>query len=63
MSVLLSIAIFGTRSAFVQDNYEIHVYGSDTVAPKTTMVEYPESSLRTASDLRLHRATGRMEPS
>jgi hypothetical protein len=39
MSVLLSIAIFGTRSAFIQDNYEIQVYGSDTVAPKTTMVE------------------------
>jgi hypothetical protein len=25
--------------AFAQDNYEIQVYGADTVAPKTTMVE------------------------
>src|ERR1700758_1442116 len=26
-------------SARAQDNYEIQVYGSDTVAPRTTMVE------------------------
>ena len=39
MSLLLSIALLGKHSARAQDNYEIQVYGSDTVAPKTTMVE------------------------
>jgi len=28
-----------TQEAFPQDNYEIQVYGSETVAPKATMVE------------------------
>src|SRR5665213_3033184 len=28
-----------TQQAFSQDNYEIQVYGSETVAPKATMVE------------------------
>jgi hypothetical protein len=27
------------KAAYAQDNYEIQVYGSDTVAPKTTMLE------------------------
>ncbi len=36
--VLIVIAI-GTAGAWAQDNYEIQVYGSDTVAPQTTMVE------------------------
>jgi hypothetical protein len=39
MGLLLSTALFGIHSARAQDNYEIQVYGSDTVAPKTTMVE------------------------
>ena len=28
-----------SSAVFAQDNYEIQVYGSETVAPKTTMVE------------------------
>lgn len=36
--ILLSLFIFAA-SAKAQDNYEIQVYGSDTVAPRTTMVE------------------------
>lgn len=36
--ILLSLLAFAT-SASAQDNYEIQVYGSDTVAPQTTMVE------------------------
>jgi hypothetical protein len=37
---ILVVLCFGTlRSARAQDNYEIQVYGSDTVAPKTTMLE------------------------
>ncbi len=31
--------IIQTAPALAQDNYEIQVYGSDTVAPRTTMVE------------------------
>ena len=27
------------KTAYAQDNYEIQVYGADTVAPKTTMLE------------------------
>jgi hypothetical protein len=33
------IALFGARSAAAQDNYEIQVYGSETVEPGHTMVE------------------------
>ena len=33
------LLLFCSRSAHAQDNYEIQVYGSDTVAPKTLMVE------------------------
>lgn len=33
------LVAFGTRTLFAQDNYEIQVYGADTVAPKTTMLE------------------------
>ena len=36
--VALSCLII-TQEAFSQDNYEIQVYGSETVAPKATMVE------------------------
>ena len=35
-SVLMSLC---AASAVAQDNYEIQVYGADTVAPKTTMLE------------------------
>ena len=39
--VLAAIALccFPAASAHAQDNYEIQVYGADTVAPKTTMLE------------------------
>jgi hypothetical protein len=40
--LILIPAIFGGfcgRVAHAQDNYEIQVYGADTVAPKTTMLE------------------------
>ena len=40
--VFLILVVFGfgdPRLAKAQDNYEIQVYGSDTVAPKTTMLE------------------------
>lgn len=40
--VVLILVVFGfgdPRLAKAQDNYEIQVYGSDTVAPKTTMLE------------------------
>ncbi len=37
MVVLLMVACSFTASA--QDNYEIQVYGADTVAPKTVMLE------------------------
>jgi hypothetical protein len=40
--LIFAAAIFGGlcgRVAHAQDNYEIQVYGSDTVAPKTTMLE------------------------
>jgi len=36
---LLVLGFGGLRVAKAQDNYEIQVYGSDTVAPKTTMLE------------------------
>ena len=36
---LLLLFFFGLERAQAQDNYEIQVYGSDTVAPKTTMLE------------------------
>lgn len=35
---LLGLALF-TQHARAQDNYEIQIYGADTVAPKTTMLE------------------------
>ena len=40
--LIFSVALFGGllgRAAHAQDNYEIQVYGADTVAPKTTMSE------------------------
>jgi len=33
------MCLFGAGSLWAQGNYEIQVYGSDTVPPKTTMVE------------------------
>ena len=36
---LLAIAVFASSNLHAQDNYEIQVYGSDTVAPKSLMVE------------------------
>ena len=40
--LIFTVALFGGllgRVAHAQDNYEIQVYGADTVAPKTTMLE------------------------
>lgn len=39
--VLVGIFLIGiaSKTTFAQDNYEIQVYGADTVAPKTTMLE------------------------
>ena len=37
--ILVVLAFGHLRLAKAQDNYEIQVYGSDTVAPKTTMLE------------------------
>jgi len=37
--ILVVLGIGHPRLAKAQDNYEIQVYGSDTVAPKTTMLE------------------------
>ena len=34
-----SLALVPLIRACAQDNYEIQVYGADTVAPRTTMVE------------------------
>jgi hypothetical protein len=39
ISLVLALVCSGAALARAQDNYEIQVYGSDTVAPKTTMVE------------------------
>lgn len=36
---LAVLGLLGLRSARAQDNYEIQVYGADTVPPKNTMVE------------------------
>ena len=39
-AIFLFFACFGyTTLVSAQDNYEIQVYGSDTVPPRTTMVE------------------------
>lgn len=37
--IFLFLAFGDLTLAKAQDNYEIQVYGSDTVAPKTTMLE------------------------
>jgi hypothetical protein len=37
--IFVVLAFGDLRLAKAQDNYEIQVYGSDTVAPKTTMLE------------------------
>lgn len=39
MGVFCVLLLMGSGRALAQDNYEIQVYGADTVAPKTTMVE------------------------
>ena len=36
---LTALLTLGSQNAYGQDNYEIQVYGSDTVAPQTTMLE------------------------
>ena len=38
LKAIIGLAMLAS-AAFAQDNYEIQVYGSETVAPKTTMVE------------------------
>lgn len=38
-SFLVALPVFLASACFAQDNYEIQVYGSETVAPKRTMVE------------------------
>ena len=37
--LILLVMVFAHQAARAQDNYEIQVYGADTVAPKSTMVE------------------------
>ena len=37
--ILLFLILWCARAALAQDNYEIQVYGADTVAPHTTMLE------------------------
>lgn len=39
VSFLLLVLLIPAECASAQDNYEIQVYGSDTVAPKSTMIE------------------------
>jgi hypothetical protein len=39
VGILLAMLCVGAGRARAQDNYEIQVYGADTVAPKTTMLE------------------------
>ncbi len=39
LGILVVLAFGHLKLAKAQDNYEIQVYGSDTVAPKTTMLE------------------------
>ena len=39
VGVFCVLLLMGSGRALAQDNYEIQVYGADTVAPKTTMVE------------------------
>jgi hypothetical protein len=39
LHLLLMLLLSAAATAFAQDNYEIQVYGSDTVPPQTTMVE------------------------
>jgi len=38
-SIAGAFVLFSLPCAFAQDNYEIQVYGSETVAPRSTMVE------------------------
>lgn len=37
--IFFALLWFGSGRVWAQDNYEIQVYGADTVAPKTTMLE------------------------
>jgi hypothetical protein len=39
VTIFLMLLILFCGNVWAQDNYEIQVYGADTVAPKTTMVE------------------------
>ena len=49
ISLLLVLAFASSARLHAQDNYEIQVYGSETVAPKTTMVEMHSNFTATGS--------------
>ena len=48
--IFVVLALGDVRLAKAQDNYEVHVYGSDPVAPKTTMLE-PHSNFTAEGSL------------
>ncbi|MGA2648788.1 MAG: hypothetical protein ABSF15_29235 [Candidatus Sulfotelmatobacter sp.] len=48
--IFVVLALGDVRLAKAQDNYEIQVYGSDTVVPKTTMLE-PHSNFTAEGSL------------
>jgi hypothetical protein len=48
--IFVVLVLGDVRLAKAQDNYEVQVYGSDTVAPKTTMLE-PHSNFTAEGSL------------
>jgi hypothetical protein len=48
--ILVVLSFGGLRPAKAQDNYEIQVYGSDTVPPETTMLELHSNFTLKGSD-------------
>jgi hypothetical protein len=46
----LLILVFSSLKLRAQDNYEIQVYGSETVEKGKTMVELPDGSIKLADD-------------
>jgi hypothetical protein len=51
LAMVFVVVVFGhPKSANAQGNYEIQVYGSDTVAPKTTMLELHSNFTAEGSD-------------
>ena len=48
--IFVVLVLGDVRLAKAQDNYEVHVYGSDPVAPKTTMLE-PHSNFTAEGSL------------